>query len=92
VLIRPGHRRNNLTDNERQNYLNALDSIQTGDISLHSDTTEDEKDAVMAAVRLINGSVKHDSRQNLMLGVCAVESIPTAKAPQQSIFLFFFVA
>jgi hypothetical protein len=26
------------------------------------------------------------------LGVCAVESIPTAKAPQRSIFLFFFVA
>jgi hypothetical protein len=26
------------------------------------------------------------------LGVCAVESIPTVKAPQQSIFLFFFVA
>jgi len=25
-------------------------------------------------------------------GVCAVESIPTAKAPQRSIFLFFFVA
>ena len=58
---------NNLTTNERSNYLSALDSIQTGDISLHSDTTEDDKDAIMAAVRLINGSVKHESRQNLML-------------------------
>jgi hypothetical protein len=27
-----------------------------------------------------------------VLGVCAVESIPTAKAPQRTIFLFFFVA
>jgi hypothetical protein len=25
-------------------------------------------------------------------GVCAVECIPTAKAPQRSIYLFFFVA
>ena len=58
-----------LTSEERKAYIVALDSIQTGDISLKSDTDgEDEKrDAVIAAVRLINGSVKNESRQHLML-------------------------
>ena len=58
-----------LTSEERKAYIDALDSIQTGDISLKSDAdSEDEKrDAVIAAVRLINGSVKNESRQHLML-------------------------
>ena len=59
---------NELTSEERDNYLQALDSIQTGDITLKSDVDiEDEKDAILASVRLINGSVKHNTRQNLML-------------------------
>lgn len=58
-----------LTLEERKAYIEALDSIQTGDISLKSNTDgEDERrDAVIAAVRLINGSVKNESRQHIML-------------------------
>ncbi len=59
---------NELTSDERGDYLQALDSIQTGDITLKSDVNDkDEKDAILASVRLINGSVKQDTRQNLML-------------------------
>ena len=57
-----------LTSEERENYLQALDSIQTGNIALKSDVDdENEKDAILASVRLINGSVKQNTRQNLML-------------------------
>ncbi len=57
-----------LTSEERENYLQALDSIQTGNITLKSDVDdENEKDAILASVRLINGSVKQNTRQNLML-------------------------
>lgn len=55
------------TDVEREGYLVALKSIQIGDISSKSDIEgEGEKDAVLATVRLINGSVEQDVRQHLM--------------------------
>lgn len=57
-----------LTNEERKNYITALTKLKTGDITLKSDFEEDdERDAVLAAIRLINGSVKQDTRQNLML-------------------------
>ncbi|GMR20793.1 MAG: hypothetical protein BMS9Abin36_1390 [Gammaproteobacteria bacterium] len=55
------------TDEERKSYLAALKSIQIGDISSNSDIEgEGEKDAVLATVRLVNGSVEQDARQHLM--------------------------
>lgn len=57
-----------LTSKEICSYIDALDSIQTGNITQKSDfEDEQEKDSVLAAVRLINGSTPQLSRQHLML-------------------------
>jgi hypothetical protein len=66
---------NRCVDEERQRYLSAIQNIQTGTITGHDvrhTFAEDEcqgtkPERLLPNVRLVNGSVKQDTRQRLML-------------------------
>jgi hypothetical protein len=60
-------------DHERREMLDALNRIQTGDITAIADDTTDQpgtptdRQRLLPNVRLANGSVPHDTRRRLML-------------------------
>jgi ERCC4-related helicase len=51
---------------ERTDYLDALTHVEVGDIGVRDD--EGERETLTPAVRLVNGAVKPEQRERLMLG------------------------
>ncbi|WP_028064629.1 C-terminal helicase domain-containing protein [Solirubrobacter soli] len=52
-------------ESERARYLDALESIGVGEISVRDD--EGEREGLIANVRLANGDVAHEQRERLMI-------------------------
>lgn len=56
------------TSVEREKYLDALMSVQTGSLYAHEDgDSADSKESLLATVRLVNGGTKQQAREHLML-------------------------